>query len=434
MTAAPPRQGIAAIPRKSRTAMRLFWAHIKRIGGFRRTIWRHYQTSLQPVRQNGQWVLRLSPRQLASSLVLSATQRLRTKHVLYRAPAFDTPGRPRILHAIANLHVGGSTQLIFDLCRALGDRFDMRILTGALSANATYEGVPVQCVPHHAAARGMTNAIIGQRPDILHLHYWGEGDAAWYEAVLAAGKAAGITIVQNVNTPVSPISDPAVAHTIFVSSYVQQNFGDGIAPYDTIHPGIDLEHFALPESFDRDALNSIGMVYRLAPDKLRPDAIDILIDVCRAKPGTRAVIVGDGPLFDSFVKRTTAAGVRQNFLFKGQVPYEDLPETYRLFRIFVAPVWQESFGQVVPFAMSMGHAVAGNCIGALPEILESTETLGVTQAETAARIVALLDSPGRIAELGQRHRERALAAFDVEKMTARYGAIYERLCSTAELG
>jgi glycosyltransferase involved in cell wall biosynthesis len=428
MNAAPPRQGLAALPRKARTAMRLFWFRLRKAGSVRHIVWRHYQTSLAPEWRSGAWHLRLSPWRFVSGLAKAATHNIRPKQVLYAVPeTHPEGGRPRILHAIANLHVGGSTQLIFDLCRDLGARYDMRILTGALPANGTHKGVPIQHVPHHAAARQMIRALTDQRPDILHLHYWGEGDTAWYESVLAAGKAAGLTIVQNVNTPVAPIADPAVAFTIFVSHYVQQAFGAGIAPYAVIHPGIELARFEQPEPFDDDALRTIGMVYRLAPDKLRPNAIDVLIDVCKARPEIRAVVVGDGALFDGFVRRTQAAGVRQNFLFTGQIPYDRLPACYRMFRLFVAPVWQESFGQVVPFAMSMGSAVAGNQVGALPEILQSSETLGATQAETTARIVELLDHPDRIVTLGVRNRARANAAFDVHHMTATYGEIYDRL-------
>jgi glycosyltransferase involved in cell wall biosynthesis len=428
MNAAPPRQGLAALPRKARTAMRLLWQRFRKIGGVRHTAWRCYQTSLTPVWHRDAWRLRLSPWRLVTSLANAATRKIRRKPVLYAVAEHAATGpRPRILHAIANLHVGGSTQLIFDLCRDLGARYDMSILAGSLPADGVHEGVPIHLVPHHAVARSMMRVIAEQRPDILHLHYWGEGDTPWYEAVLAAGKAVGLTIVQNVNTPVAPIADQAVALTIFVSHYVQEAFGAGITRYAVIHPGIELERFQQPEPVDSDALRTVGMVYRLAPDKLRPDAIDVLIEVCKARPRTRAIIVGGGSLFDGFVRRTATAGVRANFLFTGQVPYEDLPALYRRFGLFVAPVWQESFGQVVPFAMSMGRAVAGNRVGALPEILGSSETLGATKAETAARIVALLDDPDRIVALGVGNRERARQLFDVRQMTAAYGEIYDRL-------
>jgi len=428
MNAVTPRQGIAAIPRKLRTAMRLGREKLARIAGLRHVVWRHYQMNLVPVWRVGSWQLRLQTRPFLAGLLRAALFGLARKPVIYSVPSMPTSGpRPRVLHAIANLHVGGSTQLIFDLCRDLGAQYDMRVVAGSLPSDGIHEGVPVHCVSHHAAPVQMGRFVAEQRPDILHLHYWGEGDTAWYESVLAAGKAYGVTIMQNVNTPVAPIADPAIAFTIFVSRYVQETFGAGVARSAVIHPGIELDHFEESEAIEADALRSIGMVYRLAPDKLKPEAIDILIGVCAARPQTRAVIIGSGLLFDEYVRRTIAAGVRQNFLFAGQIPYARLPDAYRSFRLFVAPVWQESFGQVVPFAMSMGSAVAGNRVGALPEILGSTETLGTTPADTTARIVTLLDHPDRIVALGKANRARAREAFDVRHMTARYGEIYGEL-------
>lgn len=433
MNTAEPRTGIAALPRKARTATRLLWWRILRIAALRTVLWRHYQTSRIPTWRADAWRLRLSFTRLIRALASSISGHARHR-VLYSVPFKPyTHDRPRVLHAIANLHVGGSTQLIFDLCRDLGARYDMRIITGALPPEGTHKGVKVTHVPHGAASRHMQRVVAAHRPDILHLHYWGEGDTTWYEAVLQAGKALGLTIVQNVNTPVAPIRDPAVAFTIFVSHYVHETFGAGIEPSAVIHPGIELGRFEAPHSFDDDALRSIGMVYRLAQDKLRPDSIDVLIDVCKSRPDIRAVVVGGGPLFDSYVARTVAAGVRDNFLFTGQIPYDRLPDHYRLFRLFVAPVWQESFGQVVPFAMSMGSAVAGNRVGALPEILGGPDTLGASPKETAKRIVELLDHPDRIVALGERNRARAREAFDVHHMTAAYGEIYEGLRATLDI-
>jgi glycosyltransferase involved in cell wall biosynthesis len=193
-----------------------------------------------------------------------------------------------------------------------------------------------------------------------------------------------------------------------------------------IHPGIDLSLFDTPIAGE-EPYDAIGMVYRLEPDKLREDSIQLLIEVVRRRPRTKAYVVGGGSLFRSYVAQTKAAGVRQNFHFTGYVPYETLPDWYRKFSIFVAPVWQESFGQVSVFAMNMKMAVAGYKIGALPEILGSDATFGATREEAAAKIVALLNDRPRLKALGEANRARAQAAFGVAAMTRRYGEIYDRL-------
>ena len=81
--------------------------------------------------------------------------------------------------------------------------------------------------------------------------------------------------------------------------------------------------------------------------------------------------------------------------------------------------------------MSMGLAVAGNKVGALPEILGSDETLGGDNAATAARIVALLDDPAPHRGARRRERRARRAAYDVKAMVAAYDALYADLLGEA---
>lgn len=431
---AAPATGWRALPRKAVTALRLVWRRLRKLRALPGFLNVCYESSLVP-RWNetgGRWEARFAPGRYLGALGRGLAALLIAKPVVYRANlAAARSVRPRLLHVIPNVFVGGSTQLIYDICGALGARYDMRILTSALPQSGRHEGVPIEVLPHKASLDAARAAFARFAPQIVHIHYWGDVDRPWYETMLAAAAECGARVVLNVNTPVEPLRHPAIAETVFVSDYVRRTFGPDIAAARTIHPGIDLDRFGPPPAFDADAMRSIGMVYRLEPDKLRADSIDVLIEACKARPRTRAIVIGGGSLFGAFVRRTRAAGLRGQFHFTGPVPYANLPGLYRRFRIFVAPVWQESFGQVTPFAMSMGLAVAGNKIGALPEILGSEETLGGDNAATAARIVALLDDPARIAALGAENAARARAAYDVKAMVAAYEALYADLLGEA---
>jgi glycosyltransferase involved in cell wall biosynthesis len=115
------------------------------------------------------------------------------------------------------------------------------------------------------------------------------------------------------------------------------------------------------------------------------------------------------------------------FEFMGYIPYEKLPLQYARFKVFVAPVWQESFGQVVPFAMSMGLAVAGNRVGALAEILGDTSTLGATPDELVSHILRLLESRDTIDALGARNRSIARSNFSVIRTAVAYLDLYKSI-------
>jgi glycosyltransferase involved in cell wall biosynthesis len=172
-------------------------------------------------------------------------------------------------------------------------------------------------------------------------------------------------------------------------------------------------------------------VYRLERDKLDEGSIEPLIAVTKLRPQTRAIIVGDGTLFAHFRARVAQEKLLDRFEFTGAVPYRELPSHYARFKVFVAPVWQESFGQVVPFAMSMGLAVAGNRIGALPEILGDAGTLGATPEELVSHVLRLLESRAAIDETGARNRAIACSKFAVEGMAVAYLDTYKEMIPEA---
>lgn len=338
------------------------------------------------------------------------------------------PGRrPVIIHALPNVFVGGSTQLVVDLCNQLGHRYDMSVITAAFPKYGRHRGL----VTHHHPLPGDRAAIARTidmlKPDLLHVHYWGDVDTPWYEAVFAAAEQAACPVLQNINTPVTPFSSSAVITNVFVSETIRRAFTSAL-PGHVIHPGIDVAMFS-PRRFGAGAINSIGMVYRLEPDKLNRESILPLIDLVRLRPATRVTVVGGGSLFDSYVAQVRSVGVIDNFEFAGYVPFESLPGWYSRFGTFVAPVWQESFGQVTPFAMAMGLAVAGKHVGALPEILESDETLSESGEALTQKLMEILDDPEQIRMLGKRNREIALRKFRLEDMVAAYNDVYRRVLS-----
>ncbi|PNG25653.1 hypothetical protein CR492_12045 [Methylocella silvestris] len=339
--------------------------------------------------------------------------------------------RPKVLHAIANVWVGGSTQLVVDLYDHLGHRIEMETITSSLPPSGAHEGMTIRLAPQPVSRHVVRATFSRFRPDLVHIHYWGDVDEPWYRAIFEVAAEFECPVVQNVNTPVTPFADAPVACNVFVSQSVLDRFGSK-APARVIYPGIDLDRFARPTVPAAGAFDTIGMIYRLENDKLNAQAIELFIAVVKKRPATRAIIIGDGSLFAHFRRRVIEEGLLPHFEFSGYAPYEELPAFLARFKIFVAPVRQESFGQVIPFAMSCGLAVAGYRIGAVPEILGDDETLGQTLGqtlgetlnETAGIIVALLDDRARIEALGRRNQAIAKARFSVGAMAAAYCSLY----------
>ena len=347
----------------------------------------------------------------------------KTYHAVVNHPM--NSDRPIVVHAIANFLTGGSSRLVVDLVEHLGHKFDQEVISFCIPSPLAYAGVPLHDFSGDVAIERIEAFLQEKNPQILHVHYWGEGDAPWYLKVFTAAESWSGILIENVNTPVVPFVSDRIDHYVYVSEYAK-NFAACEADKSTvIYPGSNLGLFDRNEAPIPD--NVIGMVYRLDSDKLREDAIQVFIQVAKKRPRTRVLIVGGGEFFDAYRTQVAEAGASANFEFTGYVPYGNLPDYYRQMSIFVAPVWKESFGQVSPFAMSMQIPVAGYRIGALPEILGNEELLGSSVDELSDIIVHLLEDRNRRMEIGRFNHQRVHEQFSVEAMVAEYDVLYERL-------
>jgi glycosyltransferase involved in cell wall biosynthesis len=344
------------------------------------------------------------------------------------------PTRPRVLHVIANFHLGGSARLVVDLVERLGHAYEQSVVSWDLPETPAYTGISVR---HHAAhdIDAARRVLREERPDLLHAHYlghhrdkYGPRDWEWYRHWFASAEQLGVPVIENINIPTEPYVSAAVACYVHVSDYVRHRFGRRDGRHVTIYPGSDLERFTRPAgaALPNDCL---GMVYRFAGDKVDEHAIEPFIDAVRMRPATRALIVGGGRHLEAYQRRVADSGLQDSFTFTGFVAYDALPALYQQMSIFVAPVHRESFGQVTPFAMAMRMPVVGYDVGAIPEILADSSLLAPAgdSHRLAAIAAALLDDPARRAAIGEANRARAERLFSVEAMVTAYESLYREL-------
>jgi len=338
--------------------------------------------------------------------------------------------RKRVIHAIANFMTGGSSRLVADLVERLGHRYDQEVITSFIPDPPAYRGIPVHDFSRLERPADVAAFVRDREAALVHLHYWGECDEGWYRLVLEGLRDLPVRVVENVNTPVAPLVDDRVDRYVYVSRYALEFTPPVREKSLVIHPGSDLR------LFDRDGApvpdDVIGTVYRLEPDKLREDAIEVFLDVVRKRPRTRVLIIGGGTFLEAWRKAVREAGLAENVRFTGYVSYDSLPGWYRKMSVFVAPVWKESFGQVSPFAMSVGIPVAGYRVGALEEILGDGRCLGRDREELSKIIVDLLDDRDERLRIGEENRRRVRRLFSMETMVEKYDRLYRELLGDHE--
>ncbi len=348
----------------------------------------------------------------------------------YQVQPLYPPGknRPRIVHALANFMTGGSSRLVVDLIEHLGHLYEQEVITSYNPAPPSYLGVNIHDFPQLTSPDKAIKFLEKYQPNLLHVHYWGECDKGWYEQVFWAGKEYGCKVIENINTPVEPYFAEYIERYIYVSEYVHKTFGRQDEKSSVIYPGSNFDIFKRVNKQDVPN-NCIGMVYRLEPDKLYEQSIDVFIKVAKRRPETKIVIVGGGTFIEPYKDAVKNAGVQDSFVFTGYVPYENLPVLYEQMSIFVAPVWKESFGQVSSFAMNMGIPVVGYNIGALPEIIADDELLAPPgdSDRLADIIIDLLNNHEKLKSIGASNRKRVQSLFSVEAMINSYADLYKSL-------
>lgn len=335
--------------------------------------------------------------------------------------------RRKVLNIIENFYTGGSSRLIIDNIEYYGHKYEHKIFTMAYRGKEEFLDIDVEVIDIEKREE-VIGKILEYAPDIIHVHIW-EGE--WYYKVFDVLEDVNdIKIIENINTPLAPIVRDFIDKYVFVSQYVVDNFANKHEPKNcVIYPGSNFGMFTRDLTDGYLAKDTIGMVYRLGYDKLNQRSIDVFIKTIQKRPNTKAIIVGGGPQYDYYVDKVKQAGVSRNFLFTGYIPYIELPEWYKKFTIFVAPVWKESFGQVSPFAMSMGIPVAGYNIGALNEIIDNMHLLAEPENsdELSDILVQLLDNHDQSVEIGKFNQKRAHELFGVKKMVDDYLRLYNNI-------
>jgi len=369
--------------------------------------------------------------------------------------------QPRVIHVITRLIVGGAQLSVIGLCEGLKDDFDVHIVAGpqtgpegSLHRHATevapltvIEALRREISPRWDPVvvpklRGVLRRLDG---DIVHTHSSKAGIVGRFAAAPLRARVVH-TIHGWGHTP----ADSSLRRASFIAleravatrcdalvAVSADNREEGLAH----HIGHADDYHIIPEVVNLDALDPdfaasrararetlglsedvevIGWVGRFVEQKDPQTLARVLTSLLLARPSSRAVLVGDGPLRDEVETTLCAATVHDRVTLTGVI--DNARRLMPAFDVLIHPSRWEGQPRVIQEALAERIPVVSAMASGIGELIEDGKTGWVVpprapEAMTSAAI-AVLDSPALRApldnllldELRARHgREAALS-------------------------
>lgn len=168
-------------------------------------------------------------------------------------------------------------------------------------------------------------------------------------------------------------------------------------------------------------LVAVGNLY---PVKGHTHLLEAVAELGTRWPRLHVAIAGRGDLEAPLRAQAARLGIERQVHLLGL--REDIPDVLASADVFVLPSLSEGLPLAVLEAMFAARPIVASDVGGIATVL-GPDGVVVPPGDAGAlarAIDGLLSSPQAAAALGQRARARAGAAYSVEAMVARYGALY----------
>lgn len=194
------------------------------------------------------------------------------------------------------------------------------------------------------------------------------------------------------------------------------------------HPPADpaARRMVLPPAL-RDAPLILGTVAALRPEKDLATLLEAFARVRKLRPGLRLVVVGDGPMLETWKSLADHLQIAQLCHFEPATA--QVADWIRAIDVFVLCSISESFSNSLLEAMACGCCPVASRVGGLPEmILEAENGLLVeprNPQDLAAKLARVICDDGLRAAFGANAAQHAHSKFSVQAFVSNMERIYE---------
>jgi glycosyltransferase involved in cell wall biosynthesis len=153
---------------------------------------------------------------------------------------------------------------------------------------------------------------------------------------------------------------PQPGELIALSDFLQDEFekNHGIRPAYMIAPGTEADDFPRKKLWrDIDILGAGSLIALKRYDIF----LEIVYELKKEMPGLKAVLCGKGPEENNLYRQREKLGLKNNVLFTGELPHEDLLWLMWRSRLLLHPSSYEGFSGVCMEALQCGAHVVSFC-------------------------------------------------------------------------
>ena len=178
----------------------------------------------------------------------------------------------------------------------------------------------------------------------------------------------------------------------------------------------------------------VGTVGNIHPGKGIEFFLEAAVAIKKSHPQTRFLVVGERlanqqPYGDALRRRAAASGLSDQVIFTGR--RNDMPAVMAAMTVYVHPSLFEACPMAVLEASATGLPLVATDVGGTRELVEDGAT-GFLVAPRAPepltrKVVSLLRSPARAAEMGRQGARRISANFSLQACVAQHVTLYERV-------
>ncbi len=364
-----------------------------------------------------------------------------------------------MVNAFYHPYIGGSEKHMYELSRRLARKHNVVVITSRLENTPEYEeidGVKIHRLdarllklphiypPPYPICKEVPAAIERLHKkygfDFINIH------GRWFPSFNRAiyfGKKNGIKTVLTLHNGRPGGIDPAttlfgtiyeslwgkkilrdVDRIIAVSEGVKKeiaNYGIDEKKMHVIHNGVDTAMFTPTEPKYRERYadgfdHLLVFSGRIVKQKGLEHLLEAMKLVIKEYPKTRLLIIGKGSLRQELEKKARKAGIRDNVMFLGFLPENEMAYIYSSSDLFILPSISEPFGMVLVEAMASGLPCIGTEVGGIPEIIRDGDSGFIVPPKDpeklAARIIEVLSDETLRKKMGRKGREIALKKFD----------------------